>query len=296
MDDADPAEAAILVNGRRLRTITSHRPPPSPTCILEAGLGATADFWGWTQPALAASASTLSYDRAGVVGSDAATPRFSEDAVDRALADLGGVIATLGPRSRRVLIGHSSGALLVQAFAAAFPETVDALVLIDPTPADSRVLPPWMRHAFGPSASASRGLAWLADRGAFKDFNPFAGPVATLPPMAAARAAAAMIKGSHLRAMADELTWLSALQARALAVADHVVAPTLIISAATWAKRGDLGRAILASHKSLAEKAPNNRGVAIDGADHMSLATVRAHAEACVTQITRFVGDLANVP
>lgn len=286
----------ISVNGRRLRAIVSRRPSPAPTVVLEAGLGATADFWAWVQPSLAAAASTVSYDRAGVGGSGEAPALPSQALVDRALDDLGAVIAGREPRSPLILVGHSSGALLVQLFAAAHPDAVAALVLIDPTPADIRVLPLWMRCAFGPAAAATRGLAWLADRGAFRGSNPFAREVATLPPAAAANVAAALIKGSHLRAMAAELGALAALQARALELEGRLAQPTLVISAGLWTKRGALGRTILAAHKSLAHAAPLNRVVSIDGADHMTLVTDRAHADACTAQIRRFLQDLADGP
>jgi pimeloyl-ACP methyl ester carboxylesterase len=101
------------------------------TVILEAGLGDTLDVWKDVQPKIAANcARTLSYNRAGYVGSDpAAGPRDSATVVAELRAEL---------RSRNIeppyiLVGHSLGGLYMQYFARNYPREVAGLLLVDST-------------------------------------------------------------------------------------------------------------------------------------------------------------------
>jgi pimeloyl-ACP methyl ester carboxylesterase len=100
------------------------------TVILEAGLGDTLDVWKDVQSKLASCTRTLSYNRAGYVGSDpAAGPRDSATIVAELRAEL---------RSRNieppyVLVGHSLGGLYMQYFARNYPQEVAGLLLVDST-------------------------------------------------------------------------------------------------------------------------------------------------------------------
>ena len=101
------------------------------TVILESGLGDTLDIWKDIQPHIASHCTrTLSYTRAGYIGSDPASgPRDSATIVNELREEL----------DRRnipppyVLVGHSLGGLYMQYFARNFPSEVTGLLLVDST-------------------------------------------------------------------------------------------------------------------------------------------------------------------
>jgi pimeloyl-ACP methyl ester carboxylesterase len=101
------------------------------TVILEAGLGDTLDIWKDVQSRIAAGcARTLSYNRAGYVGSDAAVgPRDSETIV----AELRAELKRRNIDPPYVLVGHSLGGLYMQYFARNYPKEVAGLLLVDST-------------------------------------------------------------------------------------------------------------------------------------------------------------------
>jgi pimeloyl-ACP methyl ester carboxylesterase len=101
------------------------------TVILEAGLGDTLDVWKEVQPQIAAGCTrTLSYNRAGYVGSDPASdPRDAATVVAELRAEL--KRRNIGPPY--VLVGHSLGGLYMQYFARNYPQDVAGLLLVDST-------------------------------------------------------------------------------------------------------------------------------------------------------------------
>lgn len=108
------------------------------TVILEAGLGDTLAVWKDIQPQIAAHCTrTVSYTRAGYLGSDPATgPRDSATIVKELRDEL---------RRRNipppyVLVGHSLGGLYMQYFARNFPAEVTGLLLIDSTHWDQNMV------------------------------------------------------------------------------------------------------------------------------------------------------------
>ncbi len=101
------------------------------TVILEAGLGDTLDIWKDVQARIAAGcARTLSYNRAGYVGSDPAVgPRDSETII----AELRAELKRRNIDPPYVLVGHSLGGLYMQYFARNYPKEVAGLLLVDST-------------------------------------------------------------------------------------------------------------------------------------------------------------------
>jgi pimeloyl-ACP methyl ester carboxylesterase len=101
------------------------------TVILEAGLGDTLDVWKVVQPRIAAGCTrTLSYNRAGYVGSDPASgPRDSATIV----AELRAELKRRNIDPPYVLVGHSLGGLYMQYFARNYPKEVAGLLLVDST-------------------------------------------------------------------------------------------------------------------------------------------------------------------
>jgi pimeloyl-ACP methyl ester carboxylesterase len=101
------------------------------TVILESGLGDTLDIWQTVQPLIAARcARTLSYNRAGYLGSDNSNaPRDAATIVAELRAELG----RQKIKPPYVLVGHSLGGLYMQYFARNYPDEVAGLVLVDST-------------------------------------------------------------------------------------------------------------------------------------------------------------------
>jgi pimeloyl-ACP methyl ester carboxylesterase len=101
------------------------------TVILESGLGDTLDVWKTVQPLIAAGcARTVSYNRAGYLGSDNSNaPRDSETIV----AELREELQRQNIKPPYILVGHSLGGLYMQYFARNYPQEVSGLVLVDST-------------------------------------------------------------------------------------------------------------------------------------------------------------------
>ncbi len=108
------------------------------TVILESGLGDTLDIWKDIQPRIAAHCTrTVSYTRAGYLGSDPATgPRDSATIVNALRAELD----RRNIRPPYILVGHSLGGLYMQYFARNFPAEVSGLVLVDSTHWDQHMI------------------------------------------------------------------------------------------------------------------------------------------------------------
>ncbi|GBF77582.1 alpha/beta hydrolase [Paenibacillus sp. 598K] len=118
---------AKLPDGRKLHYMT--KGSGNPTVVFESGMGASRSAWGLVQPAIAEQVRAVVYDRAGFGRSD-------RDAAPRTLArlaeDLGGLLTALGP-GPYILVGHSWGGVVVRKAAAADPERIRGLVLVDPS-------------------------------------------------------------------------------------------------------------------------------------------------------------------
>jgi pimeloyl-ACP methyl ester carboxylesterase len=102
-----------------------------PTVVLEAGdLGeGTSGAFGGLEEQLAAFATVLTYDRAGSGRSDGPLHRSVAEMAD----DLDVVIRSLGCVTPVVVVGWSTGGLVVEMFAVRHPDKVAGLVLVDPS-------------------------------------------------------------------------------------------------------------------------------------------------------------------
>ncbi|MDX6744791.1 alpha/beta hydrolase [Actinocorallia sp. A-T 12471] len=128
------------VGGRRLHHM--ERGSGDVTVVFESGMGFSRSCWGLVVPDVAAHARTVVYDRAGLGRSDAdPEPRT----LARLASDLSALLDALDPgpaepppsgevgQGRFVLVGHSWGGLVVRTVAAARPERIRGIVLVDPT-------------------------------------------------------------------------------------------------------------------------------------------------------------------
>jgi pimeloyl-ACP methyl ester carboxylesterase len=103
-----------------------------PVVILEGGLGDTLDTWSEVQSAIASQCvRTVSYNRAGYPGSDAAAGGFRDAAT--IVGELRDELHRQGIAPPYVLVGHSLGGLYMQYFARQYADEVAGLVLVDST-------------------------------------------------------------------------------------------------------------------------------------------------------------------
>jgi pimeloyl-ACP methyl ester carboxylesterase len=147
----------------------------SPTVIFESGLRSTGDIWWWSRegvgtgvlPRVSPFTRACIYDRPGTLAhypvvsrSDPVPmPRSTADVV----ADLHALLAAAGVPGPYVMVGASTGGLIVRQYAALYPAEVSGLVLVDPiTEAMKSLMKPrqFLRYSTyylqSPSQEASR--------------------------------------------------------------------------------------------------------------------------------------------
>ena len=222
----------------------------SPVVILQAGLGGTSASWARIQPAIAATTTVCSYDRAGHGRSDDAAAPQDGIAIAKDLHDL---LAKAGIAGPYVLVAHSSGGPYVRVFTANYSEDVVGMVLLDPQPADAfTALPDYpsiyntLRLTGGIAPSLSRiGLL---------------GPIFGVSPNEATAAIA--------RSQRDEFRALPAALTQAAAVTSIGDRPLVIVTAVTDAQRG-----WLAAHDQMVSLSTNAVHRVLDGATHDSVLT-----------------------
>ena len=134
----------------------------TPAVILEAGIAASSLSWSHAQPLIAKFSRVVSYDRAGLGWSEGSSAVSLECMTQR----LSLLLSKAGLRPPYVLVGHSFGALVVRAFAHAYPDQVAGLVFVDPVSIST-----WAgcsdrdRKRLAIGAKLSRRGAWLAHLG-----------------------------------------------------------------------------------------------------------------------------------
>ncbi len=99
-----------------------------PIVVMDAGLGGASLDWSLVQPALQATTRVCVYDRAGMGWSDAVPGKRTPSEL---ATELHALLAATGESGPYVMVGHSLAGKNVRLFAAAFPEEVQGMVLID---------------------------------------------------------------------------------------------------------------------------------------------------------------------
>ncbi|MGI9295321.1 MAG: alpha/beta fold hydrolase [Pseudomonadales bacterium] len=124
-----PPGRMVDISGRSLHVVESAG--AGPVVVLEAGGGGFSSFWLKVQPAIRDQLGlrTISYDRAGLGWSDPGPLPYSiHDKAD----DLDALLTALDVDKPIVLVAHSYGGWVAQAFASRYPQLIGALVLVDP--------------------------------------------------------------------------------------------------------------------------------------------------------------------
>jgi pimeloyl-ACP methyl ester carboxylesterase len=111
--------------------------------ILEAGAFGTSADWDRVLDDLATGGRACAYDRAGLGSSPPSVGRL--DVVSRA-HELGRLLDQIGETQPVILIGHSNGALYIQAFARLQPQRVAGLVYVNGVGVDDLRYPLLMRE------------------------------------------------------------------------------------------------------------------------------------------------------
>lgn len=102
----------------------------SPAVVFEGGFGAGIASWSTVQKEVAALATTVSYDRAGLGQSELGPePRSAK----RIATELHTALEKAGVKPPYVLVGHSFGGIYVRMFAERYPKEVAGMVLLDPS-------------------------------------------------------------------------------------------------------------------------------------------------------------------
>ncbi len=122
-----PPSPALFADCRGERTT-------APTVILEAGAFGTSADWDYVLDDLALGGRVCAYDRSGLGRSP---PRpGGKDALARA-DELAAVLDQQGESGRVILVGHSNGALYVEAFARSHPDRVAGVVYVNGVGSDA---------------------------------------------------------------------------------------------------------------------------------------------------------------
>jgi pimeloyl-ACP methyl ester carboxylesterase len=132
-----PGQMVDIGGGRRLH-ILCRGLAQGPTVIIEQGAGSPAMLWGPIAAKIAPFARICTYDRAGYEWSDPA-PR-TRSLQDR-VTDLHTLLAGAEIPGPYVLVAHSFGGPIARLYAAAYPDQVAAMVLVD-TPEEAVIFRP----------------------------------------------------------------------------------------------------------------------------------------------------------
>jgi len=261
-----------------------------PTLILEAGGGASCDWWTWVQDRLSRQTRVLSYDRAGL-GRSAACPKdFGAMAVSQRLRELLAVTELPGPY---LVVGHSLGGLYARGFAATHSSEVCGLVMVDPTASRIDDYIGLSAEAIRLLGGVLRILSLLARLGLLRRWHPFSGLLKGLPPEARAASQAIISDPRHLAASAGEIGAIRRIQAELAARPLSRTLSLLIVSAGERSLRKTSAGGPPEHHLSLSATTDRTRMLTVPGADHASLLTNREHAAYLADQILMFARECA---
>jgi hypothetical protein len=122
-----------------------------PCILMEGGIGERAGVWERTKELLPLDAYGLSYSRAGYGYSDSCPDAGS---LQRSLDDFSALVSKLEKEGKTqppyVLVGHSLGGMLMQAYAKSHLDTVKGLVLVESTIDEQPPEPPLSFNSFHP--------------------------------------------------------------------------------------------------------------------------------------------------
>jgi pimeloyl-ACP methyl ester carboxylesterase len=275
---AYPAPGQLIdVGGRRLHLNCTGT--GSPTVVLEPGHGEVSSAMGWIAPAVAQDTTVCVYDRAGRGWSDPADG--PQDAVETA-TDLHTLLERAHIPGPYVLAGHSFGGLYVLTFAAAYPDQVVGLVLLDSTAPRPGAVAPIMAGSYDLIGRLSTLLSATAHLGAA---HLIPDSYDSLPARSRDEARATVSTAHSVESYLNEFRAGAAATRQAAALADFAGKPLIVVTAgrgndSTWQ----------AAQNKLAALSTNSRHRIVADATHASLVLDQTHAAAASQAIRDVVG------
>jgi pimeloyl-ACP methyl ester carboxylesterase len=234
----------------------------TPTVVFEAGMGASRHMWGAVAPAVAERTRTVVYDRSGL-GRSPADPAPRDLA--RLAADLGAVLDHVdGPV---VLVGHSWGGPIVRVAAAAAPERIAGIVLVDPSDEGCAAM------TTEGNERRSRSAAWMlplmARLGLLRLYARRLARSLPEPARSGMRAEDATVAATrtHVAEVAASLADLRRLAAEPERLPD--VPLTVVSGTVAGRMEGGHRPELVAAHRARVEAAPRGRHVEASRSGHM---------------------------
>lgn len=133
----------------------------APTVVLDHDVASNSAEWALIQPRIAEITRVCAYDRAGFGWS-----RMTDGPRDagQSAMDLAALLAASGEAGPYVMVGHGYGAFVARLFAAAHPESVVGMVLLDPARPYDHPLVPVEMNARWKEEDDAMALAPIASR------------------------------------------------------------------------------------------------------------------------------------
>jgi pimeloyl-ACP methyl ester carboxylesterase len=126
----------VELDTHKINIVCTGPPDARPVVIFEAGGGSTSTAWKGVQAALPATIRACAYDRAG---SGKSGPGPEPRSMDAEVADLHALLAKADISAPVVFVGHSLGGILARLYIHKYPDSVAAVLLVDPTDEDDLV-------------------------------------------------------------------------------------------------------------------------------------------------------------
>jgi pimeloyl-ACP methyl ester carboxylesterase len=250
--------------------------PDAPVVLLDSGTPGFSAQWGWIQPAIAEFATVVSYDRPGLGWSD---PTPDKDILDpRDTADrLHAALQKLGLPGPYLLVGHSYGGLTSRVFAAAYPDEINGLVLVDPSHPDQG------GSAGGRDPGGSMWfMAVLAHTGGLRlglATGLFDGRIGDLPEQQVDEAAAIFVRAGQWSTVQLEFAAWSDIATQLEHAQPLGDLPIAVLTAGT----GSFEEHQL--HAELAALSNRSSHISVPKATHLSLLTDSEHSQATVDAV-----------
>lgn len=257
-----------------------------PLFVLENGLMVPRGFWSWIANDLQAHGDVVTYHRAGYGASTGTGGVGRVRPFSHLVGDLEDLLEHLGEERTGpvVLIGHSLGGYLVHELAAARPDLVDRVVLIDSTHPDELRNSPQQAFAAEGVLDSLRMGRWSLRLGL--------GPMLEQPRWAYQLSGDTATESMRLyrdaRLWATALAeWQALVDSFAHATGTKSIAHPLLVLTARASVAAD--EAMLDLHRDFAEASPLGRHVVLEQADHESILTSREVSARTSAEIIDFL-------